>query len=121
MKHLFDFFQQIFVFFFCFFQLVGVETIKMILNISVFLIRSKKIPYSTDEDLELFFAFMKTLIDIFLSILFKMKYKNDVSFNENAKTPKYYINVSQLSDQCFRGFFLSLLSKKSRDLQKFIL
>jgi hypothetical protein len=56
----------------------------------------------------------------------KMKFKNNACFNLTTKTSKYHLDVSQLSGQCFRGFLLSLLSKKSkdsfsRDLKKFIL
>ena len=54
------------------------------------------------------FAFFR----FFLRIFFKMKFKNNVCFNLTTKTPKYHLDVSQLSDQCFSSFLLSLLTKK---------
>jgi hypothetical protein len=43
-----------------------------------------------------------------------MKLKNNVCSNLISKTSKYRLDVSQLSHQCFTGFLLSLLSKKSK-------
>jgi hypothetical protein len=50
----------------------------------------------------------------FLSIFQKMKLKNNVCLNLTTQTSKYRLDVSQLSHQCFTGFLLSLLSKKSK-------
>ena len=50
----------------------------------------------------------------FLSVIFKMKFKNNVCFNSTSKTLKYHLNVSQLSDQCYSGFLLSIPTKKSK-------
>ena len=54
--------------------------------------------------------------NFFPSIFFKKKKKNYVCFNLTTKTSKYHLDVSQLSDQCFRGFLLGLLSKKSKHI-----
>jgi hypothetical protein len=40
-----------------------------------------------------------------------MNLKNNICFNLTTKTSKYHIDVSQLSDQCFGGFFLRILTK----------
>ena len=45
---------------------------------------------------------------------FRIKSLNNVCLNLTTKTSKYRLDVSQLSHQCFTGFFLSLLSKKSK-------
>jgi hypothetical protein len=45
-----------------------------------------------------------------------MNQKNYVCFNLTTETSKYHLDVSQLSDQCFRGFLFSLLSKKSKQI-----
>jgi hypothetical protein len=52
--------------------------------------------------------------DFFPRIFFKMKFKNNVCLNLTTRTLKYHLDVSQLSDQCFRSFLLSLLTKKSK-------
>jgi hypothetical protein len=49
-----------------------------------------------------------------LSIFSKMKVKFNVCSNLTTQTSKYRLDVSQLSHQCFTGFPLSLLSKKSK-------
>ena len=54
--------------------------------------------------------------DFFLSIFFKMKFKNNVCFNLTTKTWKFHLDVSQFSDQCFCGFLLIILSKKSKHI-----
>ena len=51
---------------------------------------------------------------IFISIFLKIKLKNNVCSNLTTQTSKYRLNLSQLSHQCFTGFLLSLLSKKSK-------
>jgi hypothetical protein len=65
----------------------------------------------------------------FLSIVLKIKFKNNVCFNLTTDTSKYHLDISPLSNKFFTGFLLSLLSKKSkpnffpeffsRDLEKF--
>ena len=52
----------------------------------------------------------------FFYYVFKMKFKNNVCFNLTTKTSKYHLEVSQFSDQCFCGFLLILLSKKSKHI-----
>jgi hypothetical protein len=44
-------------------------------------------------------------------IFFKYFFQNEVRFNLTSKTSKYYLDVSQLSDQCYSGFLLSLPTK----------
>jgi hypothetical protein len=49
----------------------------------------------------------------FSHIFSKMKLKNNVSLNLTTNTSKYHLDVSQLFDQGFTGFLLSLFSTKN--------
>jgi hypothetical protein len=50
------------------------------------------------------FAFFRFFSNYFL----KMKLKNNFCLNLTTKTSKHHFDVSQLSDQCYTGFLLSL-------------
>jgi hypothetical protein len=60
------------------------------------------------------FSKILRFFDFFLSIFLKIMFKNNVCVNLTTKTPKYRVDVSQLSLQCFPSFLLGLLSKKSK-------
>jgi hypothetical protein len=62
------------------------------------------------------FSKFPRFFDFFLSIFFKMNFKNYICYNLTTKTSKYHLDLIQLSDQCFRGFPLSLLLKKSKHI-----
>ena len=76
------------------------------------------------------FSKFSRFLDFFLRIFFKKTFKNTVCFNLTTKTSKYHLNVSQVSDQCFRGFRVWANFQKNRstfffeiflrDLLKFI-
>jgi hypothetical protein len=54
------------------------------------------------------------------SISFKINFQINVSLNLTTKTSEYQLDVIQLSDQCFRDFFLNLLSGESEKSSDFV-
>ena len=62
------------------------------------------------------FSKILRFFDFFLSIFLKIMFKNNVCGNLTTKTPKYRIDLSQISLQCSPGFRSNLLSKKSKPI-----
>ena len=74
-----------------------------------FMFKNKKI---RKKNFELFCVFNEYFPSIFLKIMLK----NKVCVNLISKTRKYRVDVSQLCLQCYPGFLLSLLLKKSKHI-----